>query len=165
MQFVDPFISIKFFLIVPWGYISFVGEHPDLEKVYRDLLFVIVFACVFSLFFANVPASASSSANGGYPYDVSIGSDGHVWFLYSGTQIGSHPACAGSSVLWAIDASTAGGQAILSGLLTALPHQSLSSCDLGMHVVGFLPLASALESPSTGIRGASRHVSYSHMVR
>lgn len=36
----------------------------------------------------------ASSANGGYVYNVTINDGGYAWFAYTGTLVGSLPACA-----------------------------------------------------------------------
>jgi len=65
------------------------------------------------------PAMASSSS-GGYVQNLSVGSDGSIWFAYSGgAHYGSWPACAASNGLWAVSASSAGSQKVLAALMTA----------------------------------------------
>lgn len=88
--------------------------------VKRALGFLFVSACMMT----SVNASSST---GGYVSDITIGNAGTAWFSYTGTHNGSWPACADPNGLWSIDTSTASGQSILAGLLTASArHQVVS---------------------------------------
>jgi len=93
----------------------------------------------------SVPAFAPS-ANGGYIQNLSIGSDGYVWFIYTGQRTGSLPACADPNGLWLINGGTAQGQVVVSALLTAaakhqmIDIQGTGACDHGHETIGYVVL-------------------------
>ncbi len=75
---------------------------------------------------AATPASVyASSAAGGRVTNLSVGSDGTVWFSYTGTPQGTLPSCAEANGLWMIDQSQAGYQGLLAALLSAQARGSV----------------------------------------
>lgn len=77
---------------------------------------------------AAAPASVyASSAAGGRVTNLSIGSDGTVWFSYTGTAQGTLPSCADPNGLWLIDQAQPGYQAMLAALLSAQARGALVS--------------------------------------
>jgi hypothetical protein len=85
---------------------------------------LLKFVGLCSLVFTS-PAFASS-ASGGYSSDIAVASNGHVWFIYTGTLNGTLPACADPNGLWTFDASTLAGQNMLAALLSASArHQKI----------------------------------------
>ncbi len=72
------------------------------------------------------PAMAAANAANGYITGFVAQNNGTVFFFQNGTLSGSHPACdtGGLPQRWALDATTAAGQALLSLLITAkVTHQ------------------------------------------
>jgi hypothetical protein len=77
---------------------------------------------------AAAPASVcASSAAGGKVTNLSVGSDGTVWFSYTGTSQGTLPSCAEANGLWMIDQSQAGYQGLLAALLSAQARSAVVS--------------------------------------